>query len=107
MAHYQREPGGMYHAKRSTPHLLGPDDGVISIDRVKLKNGLGQIQADRGNIHGGWSFAGLLRQQPTIRLTVVRHRGHPPHQPSQRRPSELERPPIFTARVRWRWYNVV
>ena len=23
---------------------------------------------------------GLLRQQPTTRLTVVRHRGHPPHQ---------------------------
>ena len=28
---------------------------------------------------------GLLQQQPTIRLTVVGHRGHPPHQSNEER----------------------
>lgn len=41
----------------SASYLLAPDDSAIGIDRVKLENRLGQIKADRGNLHGGWSFA--------------------------------------------------
>ena len=30
------------------------DDRARRVDRVNLKNALGQIEADRANLHGGW-----------------------------------------------------
>jgi hypothetical protein len=35
------------------PQRLADDDCARSINGVNLKNMLGQIQADRGNLHGG------------------------------------------------------
>jgi hypothetical protein len=33
---------------------LADNDLTVRINAVNLKNALGQIQADRGNFHGGW-----------------------------------------------------
>jgi hypothetical protein len=36
------------------PQRLTDNNFAGTIDAVNLKNVLGQIQADRGNFHGGW-----------------------------------------------------
>jgi hypothetical protein len=38
---------------RSTQHAPNRDRAGF-VDAVNLKNRLGQIQADRGNLYGGW-----------------------------------------------------
>jgi hypothetical protein len=61
------------------PERLALDDSAYGIYAVNLKNILGQIQADRANLHGGWLLcSGLPDRNPLWHLDAVSG-SHPPH----------------------------
>jgi hypothetical protein len=49
----RRQPGEEWQHPRSTKRLTD-NDLAARINAVNMKNVLGQVQADRSNLHDGW-----------------------------------------------------